>query len=453
MLVLTAVNVLSINREIRELQKLGWSDPADSMETREAAGRVFSLTRNGNNDFIIFIDKAAGIAMHIALKEMPFLAEQFDGFVWFPNTLSLGSVTVTGLPEMLGGYDYIPRKINERRDVLLKDKINEAITMLPKLFGEAGRRVSITDPALTNMQFVPDISVFKDLKNVTAQNIEGRLVSRFKKEFPVEDEKMLDSFNFDILFRYCLFRAALPMLRHGIYYNGKWWRDGASNAYEIGVTQFSSLYYLSDLCTVDDGGDTLNIFMNGTTHEDGAYTADLLPRHGIIRYSREEINKFGSEDNTAYMYAYMAAMSALGRWLDSLKERGVYDNTRIIIVSDHSGGFESERFEPAQMGRYNPLLMIKNQDSRGKLKISDEFMTNADVPALVTREMENPVNPYLDTAITLSSKNDTLIAVREVSSQPRRHGPYVYNLSGTREFLGPDIFSASSWGPWQEIKR
>jgi YidC/Oxa1 family membrane protein insertase len=300
-LVLTAVNMVSINSEIRKLKKLGWGDLADNNYTREPAGEVFPLTRNGNNNFIIFIDKAVGIAMYTALNEMPFLAEQFDGFVWFPNTLSLGAVTITGLPGMLGGYDYIPQKIDARRDVLLKDKINEAITMLPKLFGEAGHRVSITDPTLANMQFVPDISVFENLKNVKAQNIEGRLVSRFRNEFPDKEEKAADSFNFDILFRYGLFRTALPILRYGIYYNGKWWRDGASNAYAIGITQFSSLYYLSDLCAIDDQGDTLNIFMNGTTHESGAYTADLLPHQGIIRYEQEEITKFGSEDNAAYM--------------------------------------------------------------------------------------------------------------------------------------------------------
>jgi hypothetical protein len=450
-LVLAIVNMASINAEIRQLKKIGWGDPANNMHAQEGNEAVFSLTRSGTNNFIIFIDKAIGIGMHTALKEIPVLAEQFDGFIWYPNTLSLGSVTITGLPGMLGGYDYIPQKINERPDVLLKDKINESITMLPKLFGESGFRVSITDPTMANMQFVPDLSVFEKLKNVKARNIEGRLAARFRKEFPGEDENETNSFNFDILFRYGVFRIALPILRYGIYHNGKWWREGASNAYEIGIAQFSSLYYLSDLCAVDDREDTLNIFMNGTTHESGAFTADLLPHQGIIRYNQEEIAKFGSADNAAYMYTYMATMNALGRWLESLKEMQVYDNTRIIIVADHGGGIRSKYFEPTGMDRYNPLLMVKNPNNRGKLKISDEFMTNADVPALVTKEMNSPVNPYLNTPITSLPKNDILIAVQEVSSQPRRHGPYGYNLTKIRKFSGKDIFNPDSWSEWERV--
>ena len=30
-----------------------------------------------------------------------------------------------------------------------------------------------------------------------------------------------------------------------------------------------------------------------------------------------------------------AAFEMLGKWFDQLREQGVYDNTRIIIVSDH----------------------------------------------------------------------------------------------------------------------
>ena len=76
---------------------------------------------------------------------------------------------------------------------------------------------------------------------------------------------------------------------------------------------------MSDFCGSDDGGDTLNIFMNETTHEPGAYTAELLPKPGVIRYSGEEIEEFGSEDSAAYTYTFMAAMKALVRWIDFLK--------------------------------------------------------------------------------------------------------------------------------------
>jgi YidC/Oxa1 family membrane protein insertase len=437
------INMTAIGAESRALAELH--------DTPEAAGRgeaVFPFSTTGSNTFIMFLDRAVGTAMHKTLEKMPELREQLDGFTWYPNTLSFGHCTVTGLPAMMGGYDYTPRAIDNREDELLKDKVNEAVTLLPRLFGEAGYRVSITDPSMTNLQLVPDISVYDGLPNVRAQNLDGRFDQRFIEEFPRGSEQFIDSFDFDILFRYALFRIALPALRYGIHYKGLWWRDGASNAYGRGVTEYASLYYLSDVCAAGDGPGTLNIFMNETTHEPGAYDAALLPIPGPIRYSEEEIAYFGSEEAASYMYTYMAAMKAVARWLDTLKTLGVYDNTLIIIVSDHGDRFNIAPFESG-MEAYNPLLMVKERGSRGALAISPDFMTNADVPSLATADMEHPVNPWRGTPLPSPEKDAPLVAAQAVSFQPRRHGPYRFSLSQTRELLGKDIFSAASWADWE----
>jgi hypothetical protein len=321
-ILMAVINMRGIAVESRALAKLRGLSPETEL-AGTASADVFKFTAAGKNTFIMFIDRAVGMCMYPALDMAPELSEQFDGFVWHPNTLSFGHTTVTGLPAMLGGYDYTPLKIDERRDVLLKDKINEALTMLPKIFGEAGFRVTVTDPSMTNMQLVPDISVFEGMKNVRAMNLDGRMERRFTEEYPVEEERLIDSFDFDILFRYGLFRIALPVLRYGIHYKGTWWKDGASNAYGRALTEFSTLYYLPDFCAVDEGSDTLSIFMNETTHESGAYTAALRPMPGLIRYTREEIDAFGSEDNASYMYTFLSAMKAINRWIDFLKKFGV----------------------------------------------------------------------------------------------------------------------------------
>jgi hypothetical protein len=105
------------------------------------------------------------------------------------------------------------------------------------------------------------------------------------------------------------------------------------------------------------------------------------------------------------------------------------------------------------MESYNPLLMVKPFNARGALALSKEFMTNADAPSIAAIGMiDHPINPYLGTPLAEAENGKIPQTVaRGVSFQPRRHGPYVYNLSGTREFRGPDIFRASSWDPWREI--
>jgi hypothetical protein len=443
LVLLGGINLFSLGREEKALAALGNQGDAKSAEA------VFNFTRTGRNNVIVFLDRAAGAALYKALEKMPGLDAALDGFVFYPNCVSFGQTTVVGLPAMMGGYDYTPLNINARTGESLKDKVNEALTLLPVIFGEQGFRVSISDPSMANLQLVPDLSVFKDLPNVRAQNVDGRMNQRFMEEFPAEGERFIDSFDFDVLWRYGLFRIALPALRYGIHYKGQWWRDGASNNYGHAVTEYASLYYLSDFCGIDEGGDTLNIFMNETTHEPGAYTAELLPKPGVIQFSGEEIADFGSEDSAAYTYTFMAAMKAVVRWLDFLKEAEVYDNTRIVIVSDHgSSSFVNALLAESGMTAYNPLLLVKEPQSRGGLVISGEFMTNADLPSLISAGLDGPRNPWLGTPLSTSAKEGVLTVGSEVSFQPRRHGPVAYNFKALRELRGKNIFDPASWGPW-----
>ena len=42
-----------------------------------------------------------------------------------------------------------------------------------------------------------------------------------------------------------------------------------------------------------------------------------------------------TREQLAHYHANAAALLRLGEWFDWMREQGVYDNTRIIIVSDH----------------------------------------------------------------------------------------------------------------------
>jgi len=108
------------------------------------------------------------------------------------------------------------------------------------------------------------------------------------------------------------------------------------------------------------------------------------------------------------------AFIVIGQWLDYLKEQGVYDNTRIIIVADHGNNLgyfdlqlqEGECPQWLDMMMYNPLLFVKDFGETGELKINHDFMTNADTPYLAFKGLvENPENPFLGTPMTDEAKN------------------------------------------------
>jgi hypothetical protein len=447
--ILGIVNVVSLQKQSVQLAALSGGEPrswrasagntgAVNDASAHDSNMVFPLSKTEPNVFIVFFDKAQGSAMTDALEYMPDLRNDLDGFTFYPNTLSFGGYTVTGIPPMLGGYDYLPLVINKRKNELLMDKVNEAIRVMPRSFGEAGYRVTITDPAIANMQSVPDVSIFKDMPNVTARLLSGKLADRFRSEFPGEEKTGANSFDFDILFRYGIFRLSLPALRHGIHSNGKWWREAAYNNYNTAVAEFSSLYYLPELCFTDEGSGTLNIFMNAATHEPGAYNAELFPQSQPVLFSEEEKNRFGSEENAEYIYTLLSAMKQFVKWLDYLKQQGVYDNTRIIVVADHGGGYHS-RWDNAGMERFNPLLMVKEPGVRGTLVISGDFMTNAETPYLAAGRQGDAEE----------AKLGTLTVVSAVSSQPLRHGPYEFNLDGIRTLKGREVLRKESWGEWE----
>jgi YidC/Oxa1 family membrane protein insertase len=408
----------------------------------------FSST--GKNTVLFFLDKAAGVALNQVLEYRPELNKKFDGFIWYPNTLSFANFTVSGLTAVFGGYDYSVTEINKRTNQSLENKINEAYSVLPKLFGESGNRVFITDPPIADSRTIPATVFFDNIENVQALNINDYFVHRYMEQFPQEKEKVTESFDFDILFRYSIFRAAPPVLRYALYYNGKWWREARSNNYEKALSNFSTLYYLQDICAIDEGPDTLNVFMNETTHDDAAFTSALTPTPGVIQYGDEEMRFFNSANDLSYIYAYTASMEAIATWLGYLKNNNVYDNTRIVIVSDHGREIQNSLFQDEGMERFNPLLLVKDRYSRGELEIRNDFMTNGDPLIILASDFEDPVNPYSGNSLKNTFPKNRSMVVCETPGNLKRRPDNMFPVIRSREFLGGNIFMSQSWGPWIE---
>ena len=77
--------------------------------------------------------------------------------------------------------------------------------------------------------------------------------------------------------------------------------------------------------------------------------------------------------------------------LDFLRKNNCYDNTRIIIVSDHGyrGYFDDfDNFpDPGIPTRFCPLFLVKDFNAKGKLKTDNAFMTNADTVIFATKKL------------------------------------------------------------------
>jgi len=111
----------------------------------------------------------------------------------------------------------------------------------------------------------------------------------------------------------------------------------------------------------------------------------------------------------------MAVLMRMAEWFDNLRENGVWDNTRIIMASDHGRALKSNTSRVLSDGldteAYCPMLMVKDFNSSG-FEYSHEFMTNADVPTLATDgTIDNPVNPFTKQTIDNSRKYEAALYV------------------------------------------
>ena len=186
------------------------------------------------------------------------------------------------------------------------------------------------------------------------------------------------------------------------------------------MESYSVLENLSNIGSiVEEDVNTFLLMANDITHEpmllqgpnyvpslkvDNTMYEDSQPK----RILDERVLKLENGIQVIHYHANMAAMIQLGKWFDFLRKEGVYDNTRIILVSDHRSRLRSIDelilSNKACMSSFYPLLMIKDFGSQD-FTVSDEFMTNGDVPTMaVDGIIDNPVNPFTGKMISSDEK-------------------------------------------------
>jgi len=443
LVVISGINLFTIIKEYSLLNSRA-DDLVDKNIQTGKKNTIFNFSKTGENVFILFLDKASGHVLPAALDLKPSLKESFDGFIWYPNTVSFGANTLFGLPAMIGGYEYTAFQINERKDMYLKDKVNESLRVLPALFGEAGYSVVVTDPAYSNLSWIPDTSIYDGMKNVKAYNIAGIFRNRFNKEQIESAGGFSKIFDHDIMMRFSIFRVFLPVLRPLLYYDGNWLKLVGSSSYNQAIKHYPNLLYLPDLCSVYNEGNNLNIMMNEATHNPGPYNNNFELTSDPIEYSDDMIKKYGTKGNVKYLYAYTATLIAISEWFEWLKQEEVYDNTKIIIISDHGWSFNREILASWESENFNPIFLVKDFSSWGILERSDKFMTTADVPVIATRSLVNSVNPYTGKTID-SAPKDGRVFVYGGSWAVKNHKMDSLVIDAVIEVKNENIFDPQNW--------
>lgn len=463
---IAAMSGLHIHTTVKSVDQI-------SVEQSDTVPNV-TLSKDGENVVVLMLDRAMGSYLPYLMQEKPELREQFAGFTYYDNVLSHGGFTNFGTPGLLGGYEYVPVEMNKRDDEFLMNKHNEALKVLPVLFDQSGYEVTVCDPVYANYNWIADTSVYDDYPDINAFVTEGAFSSEEGKRRVVENNhrnffcfsamKCMPVFLQPLVYDDATYNQA-AIAKEEFVFTVQTVPDGSTTKAEGGSKTFVNGYNVMENLPnfthiTEDDTNTFLMMVNNATHEPMLLQKpDYTPTETVDNTAYDaqigdsvtvggKTMQLSTLKQKTHYQVNMAIMLKVGEWLDYLREQGVYDNTKIIIVSDHgnpNGQFEELITNGHDLQHYHPLLMVKDFDST-EFTVSHEFMTNADVPTLaVTGSIENPKNPFTGKEINSSEKtaHDQLVIISNDWSVQKNNGNTYTSAKWAK--VSKDIWDSSNW--------
>lgn len=411
---------------------------------------VFNFSKTGKNVIVIFLDRAVSSFFRDSLILYPEIEKAFGGFVYYPDTVSFYNHTILSVPSLFGGYEYAPLQM-DASEKKMSVKYNEALLMLPMIFRTNGASCYVSDAPLENYEWISDGSLFEK-NGIKSFHLAGSLSERFVKEFGFakDIESRDESLRHDLLIE--SFEKICPLFMRGFFNDSGRHLNacyalsdkGMSNA-ESSADSYSVLCYLPQLssCSSDEKL-VFSMISNETPH------GEMYLEQPGFRLLR---NVSYAGDNPCYdkgdfkkFQANAGAFYQLGRFFDYLRKQGCYDNSRIIVASDHGDFLNLSKDTSPVAASLNSLLLVKDFNSAGGLSVDRSFMTAADLPSIACRGIiENPENPFSGKKLSVPDKSAGVMAYYDSILDPRELPGTKCVFDGQIYLIKGNVLDFSSW--------
>jgi len=411
-------NVIKINTDFRNFN-IKRQQAGITFADSEKPEPVYHLSRNGKNVIVFMLDSAISYYIPFIFNEKPELLKYFSGFTYYPNCVSFGGNTRIGAPVLFGGYEYEPRLINKDRSYTMK-KHNEALLMMPRIFQKAGYRITVTDPSFANYSWKPDLSIFDPYPEIHARNIIGEYTGMWLRSHPELNLVSVPELIKDNLIRFCFLKIFPSAFGIFIYDKGDWLKVKVNTLSQLTIdtlNSYTTLYYLPQLTDISDSTDnTYTAIVNDLPHDAALFQyPDYIPQINVTDFGD------GLFADEKIYHSTLVSFMFLGKWFKYFQEQGIYDNTRIILASDHGKAVSYEYKDNIllpnndRLSSYNCLLMVKDFMTNGEIHTDSNFMTLADVPSFAMNELiDNPINPFSNNPVTTDKENGIIITSARV---------------------------------------
>lgn len=357
----------------------------------------FEFSR-GRNLFFYLADTISLDAAQAVFIENPDLARQFEGFLFYTDTLS-AQTTASATYAMLTGRIL---KLSRDRDSA-RYRTDIAAEGFPRHLSDAGY---VLDYVPASGDHCVGIYNLCAVRNVTGP--------RSKSLLRVDYESYHD---YLLLVDVSLFRHAPLFARRFIYNEGSW---TISDLFGSGIGPIGIglvLKEVIDNVKLVDGGPRFKWYHSVGAHRPWRYAGDCTRSRAA-----------GSIE--AYKAQILCVLREYVAFMQMLKERGLYDSTVLFFVSDHgiggrlSNGANFPEDDPAiprsthsipwaqhreltemAADRSRPMIMIKPFDRRGDLEFSRSQIHQINLPATVL-SLVGIDSPYAEPSIMEIQEGD-----------------------------------------------
>ncbi|MBQ9539261.1 MAG: YidC/Oxa1 family membrane protein insertase [Treponema sp.] len=373
--VLLAFNLLKLSQETYRMYRQTGIHPvtSDRTELGQDELKMHSFSRTERNILYICCDMFNSTYIDRIREEMTGFDREFSGFTWYADTLSVSGETMTSLPSLYGGGDYTPLQ-NNKNEISIYGATALAKSRLEETIVHGGLKFS----------FVEGIGLETDspyYKHYMAE----RNISTY---FDLSKKKLLLMLPF--------FSSLPYVLKPYLYDSGFWLIYGEKITFRFCRTStMRSLSYLDLLPEISSADSEKGNFLYFRTEL--SHPPYGIDRDGMVidnRYPDPEHKSFNSSD--AAYYSAKKCMSELAEYFAWMKRNGVYDNTLIVICSDHGNSCNDNGIpvsdvissEKIWKSRANALFMMKPVGANGDF-IADRktLKSNGDIIASIFDSM------------------------------------------------------------------
>ena len=449
-LALVGVSIFDISKIIKEHNKL----KNIQVDNKSSDIKIFNMSKTGENIFVFVLDRAINSYWLDAFERFPNYKKDFDGFIFYPNNVSFSDFTVTAA-SLYGGYDYLPYEISTNGGYNLKEKHNQALLTIPLALEKYDYKSAMLEPTYVNLSDALDKKIFKDYTNISVYDNSSILnyslnnYLNLDSDFNIEELTKLEQKN--KIIRFSIFRMLPINLRYDFYRDKGWFLSSSSfPRINSSIRYYSMLLSTPFFVSIKQRGDYYNSLYNIITHEPAFFSSDFLPYSELKEVDNKDLDIYKDNNSVRHFYANVASINCITNFIAYLKKNNIYDNTKIIIVSDHGRNVNTKAFDKniEFANWYNALLMYKDFNSKGEIKIETNFMTIADTPYLATKHLDKAKNPFTENIITNDYKNNGvyLINVNTWKSEGQFSNRYNFNVY---YHVKDNIFDINNWKKFQ----